>query len=254
MNQPIKVLLADDSPDYRTLLRHSLMENPEIDVVGDASNGDELVRLSTRLQPDLIVTDTILTKMDGLTALRQIYSQPGAKHPAAFIIATFCSSQMAAEATALGVEYLAVKPCSISALVERVLHYRGISPVPLRRDEETLEREICVTDVMHQIGVPAHVLGHGYLRDAILMAIENVDVINAVTKELYPAIAAKHDTTAPRVERAIRTAIGAAWSRGDKEVLQRYFGCTVAGHKSKPTNSEFIFMIADKLRLRLRCG
>lgn len=248
MSEPIKVLLADDSPEYRTVLRQSLMANPEINVVGVASDGVELVKLSASLHPDLILTDTILTNMDGLTALQEIFSQ-SSNRPAAFIIATFCSPQMAAEATALGVKYLAVKPCSIPALIERILHYRGMAPTPFQSQEAQLEKEIYVTEVMHQMGIPAHVLGHGYLRDAILIAIENADVISAVTKELYPAIASKHGTTAPRVERAIRTAIGAAWERGNIEMLHRYFNGTIS--KGKPTNSEFIFMIADKLRLRL---
>ncbi len=258
MSNKINVVLADDSLDFRMLLKSKLEENAEIAVVGVAADGEELVRLTAELQPDIIVTDTVLARIDGLSAIRQINASKSGKRPVAFILSSFASSQLTAEASSLGVGYFMMKPCDIHALAERISTYRSL-PISIqgaqtRALDPAVDIEIRVTEVIHQIGVPAHIKGYQYLRDAIMMTIDNIDVVNAVTKVLYPTVAKKYNTTSSRVERAIRHAIEVAWDRGDIEVLQSYFGYTVSNIKGKPTNSEFISMIADKLRLQLKCS
>ncbi len=210
-------------------------------------------------QPDLIVTDTVLSGLDGLEAIRRIRENPGTQ-PDVFVVASFVSPQTASEAAALGVDYFLLKPCDSAALVERIKRYRTIPSTPMpvsaamKAVDPSVALEIRVTEVIHQIGVPAHIKGYQYLREAIIMAVDDIDVVNAVTKVLYPAVAKKYNTTSSRVERAIRHAIEVAWDRGDIEVLQNYFGYTISSVKGKPTNSEFISMIADKLRLQLKCS
>jgi two-component system response regulator (stage 0 sporulation protein A) len=261
MNTKINVLLADDSQEFRRLLKGALEENQDIVVAGSAGDGEEreeLVRMTAELQPDVVVTDTVLARLDGLTAIRQINNGPCAKKPVFFVLSSFSSAQAAAEASALGVGFFMMKPCNLRALAERIRSYKSL-PIPMRGGQPqaldpAVDIEIRVTEVIHQIGVPAHIKGYQYLRDAIIMTIENIDVVNAVTKVLYPTVAKKYNTTSSRVERAIRHAIEVAWDRGDIEVLQGYFGYTVSNIKGKPTNSEFISMIADKLRLQLKCG
>ena len=217
------------------------------------------MRLAELKQPDLIVTDTVLSGLDGLEAIRRIRENPGTQ-PDVFVVASFVSPQTTSEAAALGVDYFLLKPCDSAALVERIKRYRTIPSTPMpvsaamKAVDPSVALEIRVTEVIHQIGVPAHIKGYQYLREAIIMAVDDIDVVNAVTKVLYPAVAKKYNTTSSRVERAIRHAIEVAWDRGDIEVLQNYFGYTISSVKGKPTNSEFISMIADKLRLQLKCS
>ncbi len=209
MNTKINVLLADDSQEFRRLLKGALEENQDIVVAGSAGDGEELVRMTAELQPDVVVTDTVLARLDGLTAIRQINNGPCAKKPVFFVLSSFSSAQAAAEASALGVGFFMMKPCNLRALAERIRSYKSL-PIPMRGGQP-------------QALDPA------------------VDIEIRVTEVI-------------RVERAIRHAIEVAWDRGDIEVLQGYFGYTVSNIKGKPTNSEFISMIADKLRLQLKCG
>ena len=259
MNNKINVVLADESPEFRRLIRERLDNESSIYVSGEASSGEELVRLAELKQPDLIVTDTVLSGLDGLEAIRRIRKNPGTQ-PDVFVVASFVSPQTTSEAAALGVDYFLLKPCDSAALVERIKRYRTIPSTPMpvsaamKAVDPSVALEIRVTEVIHQIGVPAHIKGYQYLREAIIMAVDDIDVVNAVTKVLYPAVAKKYNTTRSRVERAIRHAIEVAWDRGDIEVLQNYFGYTISSVKGKPTNSEFISMIADKLRLQLKCS
>lgn len=258
MNNKIHVVLADDSLEFRTLTKNALEEYSEITVVGVATNGEELVQMANDLNPDVIITDAVMHKLDGLAALRQILASRTNHKPAVFVLSSFSSNQIIAEANSLGIAYFMLKPCSLQYLAERVRSYRA-QPLPMpnnqpRALDPAVDIEIRVTEVIHQIGVPAHIKGYQYLRDAIMMAINNNEVVNAVTKILYPTVAKNYNTTSSRVERAIRHAIEVAWDRGDIEVLQSYFGYTVSNIKGKPTNSEFISMIADKLRLQLKCG
>jgi len=175
-------------------------------------------------------------------------------HPATLATSRFVTDYVASAASNLGVRYLMLKPCDMTALVERLEEIRGGESLrqPLPRKAGASNIETMVTNIIHEIGVPAHIKGYQYLREAIIIAVNDMDVINAITKVLYPQVAKTFQTTPSRVERAIRHAIEVAWDRGDLDTLQRFFGYTVSNTKGKPTNSEFIALIADKLQLQLK--
>ncbi|MDD6160661.1 MAG: sporulation transcription factor Spo0A [Oscillospiraceae bacterium] len=246
MTEQRKVLIADVSEEFRRILADMLQEEPDLTLVGQTGNGDELLELARQTDPDVVVMDLLLTGMDGLEVLEQLRGT----RARVLVLSAFSGSQLAMEVSDLGAAYCMLKPCRVSAVIERVRRLaseRGRQELP----EEDLQRELerWVTAIIHDIGVPAHIKGYQYLREAIMLVVNDMDVINAVTKVLYPAVAKKFDTTASRVERAIRHAIEVAWDRGDLETLQKYFGYTVSNIKGKPTNSEFIAMIADKISL-----
>ena len=210
MNSKTTVIIADDSVEFLSLLAGQLEEDPRVQVIGQAGDGEELVALVHQLHPDVVVTDTVLAKLDGLAALRQIAALPE-KRPLSIVTPSFTSPQILAEASSLGAQHFMPKPFDISVLLQRICQsVPQTIPQPPNTDMTLL-----VTEAMHQLGVPAHILGHRYLREAIVMAIQNTDVIHAVTKELYPTVAKRHSTTGSRVERAIRHAIESAWGRGD---------------------------------------
>ena len=254
MGNMVNVLLADDSPEFRALLKNGLEKNSALRVAGAAGDGLELIQLANRLRPDVILTDAVLSRLDGLSAARQIVSGWQGPPPAVVFLSSFSSAQTAAEAAALGAAYYLIKPYDTAALAQRLLAIQAPAQARPALAAAPGELEMRVTEVIHQIGVPAHVKGYHYVREAILMAINDMEVVGAVTKVLYPAVAKKYNTVSSRVERAIRHAIEIAWNRGDIDVIQSYFGYTVSNHKGKPTNSEFISMIADKLRLQYTCG
>ena len=197
---------------------------------------------------DIIFMDVEMPGLDGFGVLKQLREQEG-KVPKVILISAFCSDSVVSEAVDLGASYFLTKPVEENALLDRMraLFSRG-APV----EEHPAELKNLVTSVIHEIGVPAHIKGYQYLREAIMIAVDDMDVINAVTKVLYPEVAKRFSTTPSRVERAIRHAIEVAWDRGDLETLQKYFGYTVSNAKGKPTNSEFIAMIADRLVLEQR--
>ena len=196
------------------------------------------------LKPDLLVMDVLLPGQDCLNVLLQLKNC--VTMPRAILLSAFCGDQVVAEARDLGVSYFLPKPCEVNALLDRMSTAFGQPAAP---EDHTSSLKNMVTSVIHEIGVPAHIKGYQYLREAIMITVEDMDVINAVTKVLYPAVAKRFATTPSRVERAIRHAIEVAWDRGDLETLQKYFGYTVSNAKGKPTNSEFIAMIADGLML-----
>lgn len=257
MNSRIRVILADGSADYCMGLKENLEKYSEISVEGTVCNGTELVKMACDLKPDIIIMDTMLAGLDGLAAAREIMSKNLSTKPVFFAASSFAGEQTIAEATELGIGHFMLKPIDVDSLALKIKNYRRLPiQIPLkfpRNANPEIDIEVRVTEVIHQIGVPAHIKGYQYLRSSIMMTIKNVEVVNAVTKVLYPAVAKEFKTTSSRVERAIRHAIEVAWDRGDIEVLQNYFGYTVSNIKGKPTNSEFISMIADKLRLQMKC-
>ena len=251
MNVKQKILIADDSEINRALLMEILGDGYEYLEAENGVRAVELLREHTDIA--LVLLDIMMPQMDGFDVLDAVKSKP----VSTLILSGFARGCMADQVAARGGDYYMMKPCRIASVVERVRllaaqHWSegGENPAGPATARQTLEAN--VTAIIHEIGVPAHIKGYQYLREAIIMTVEDMDVINAVTKVLYPEVARKFGTTASRVERAIRHAIEVAWDRGDLETLQKYFGYTVSNAKGKPTNSEFIAMIADRLVLEQR--
>ncbi|MCC8182384.1 MAG: sporulation transcription factor Spo0A [Clostridiales bacterium] len=242
----IKVVIADADEDARRSLAEELAAEPDIQVAGSTGEGGKVTALLRETGAEVLVMDLVLFGMDGLELLEQINTQE-ARRPGILIYSSFVAGGVAARTAELGADYFLTKPNRGQAVVERIRLLRNSATVTPKAYQNM---ETLVTSIIHEIGVPAHIKGYQYLREAILIAVDDMDVINAVTKVLYPEVAKRYGTTASRVERAIRHAIEVAWDRGDLETLQKYFGYTVSNAKGKPTNSEFIAMIADRLQLQ----
>ena len=250
-----RVLIADIDEDFRRLLGDVLSQEDDMECVGSTDSGVDVLSLASERQPDVLVMDLVLLKLDGIEVLRRLPEAcPGAK---AIVVTHLYRSEIVRRCTALGAAYFVPEPCDVNVLLERIRQVAAAPEqdellAPLQQGNASLEA--AVTEIIHEIGVPAHIKGYQYLREAIILTINDMDIINAVTKVLYPEVAKKFGTTPSRVERAIRHAIEVAWDRGDIEVLQKFFGYTVSNIKGKPTNSEFIAMIADCLSLRQKQG
>ena len=259
MEEKIRIIIADSNTEFRLLCKENLIRLG-MDIVADAANGEELLQMIPTYKPDIVIVDAWLSKYDGIQVIKKAKElDMKQKFLPAFIYTNYESqSNLFIEATKAGAAYCLYKPFSFETLCERIRSIYSIrretvpmsSPMPKEVYSEPLTIEHQITSIIHQIGVPAHIKGYQYLRSAILMTVNNADLINSVTKILYPAVAKKYDTTSSRVERAIRHAIEVAWDRGDIDVLNFYFGYTVQNNRGKPTNSEFIAMIADNLRMK----
>ena len=252
MEHATTVFIADSAEDFCTGLTATLQRASGFHVVGTAYDGEQAIRLIEERKPDVLVLDLMLPKKDGLSILKAMANMD--RRPVVLATSAFVSTYVSAAAANLGVRYLMQKPCDLTALAEQLEEIRSGEPLrfpsPRRLDKTSIES--MVTGIIHEIGVPAHIKGYQYLREAIIIAVNDMDVINAITKVLYPQVAKTFQTTPSRVERAIRHAIEVAWDRGDLDTLQRFFGYTVSNTKGKPTNSEFIALIADKLQLQLK--
>ena len=252
MEHATTVLIADGAEEFCSALSAALQRSDGFQVVGTAGDGEQAIRMIGERKPDILVLDLMLSKQDGFSVLKSMANME--RRPVTLATSAFLTEYVSSAAAGLGVKYLMLKPCDMSALVERLEEIRGgESPRttgPRRLDKTGIES--MVTGIIHEIGVPAHIKGYQYLREAIIIAVNDMDVINAITKVLYPQVAKTFGTTPSRVERAIRHAIEVAWDRGDLDTLQRFFGYTVSNTKGKPTNSEFIALIADKLQLQLK--
>ena len=246
-----KIVLADASEEFRQMLADMIQEEPDLTVCAQTGSGEELLDLVQVHKPDVIVMDLMLAGMDGLEVLEEL----GDNRPRVLVLSSFNNPALAGQVSQKGGDYCMLKPCRIQSVIGRARELAG-GKTGTQIQEETSSRDLerQVTAIIHEIGVPAHIKGYQYLREAIGLAVEDMEVINAVTKVLYPTVARKFSTTPSRVERAIRHAIEVAWDRGDLETLQKYFGYTVSNAKGKPTNSEFIAMIADRLQLQRKEG
>ncbi len=253
-----RILIADENSAQRAQLKDALFRagfrNFE-----EASGGDEALAKIDRLHPDVAIVDVWLSQLDGIGVIRACRNiDYRSDKPPVFIVTSPVSNQnMFIQAAGAGAALCLIKPIrpdSLAEHIEELLTTRQITPSILRPSivAETDDIESQVTRIIHQIGVPAHIKGYQYLRTAILLTIKDSDIINSVTKVLYPSVAKQYSTTTSRVERAIRHAIEVAWDRGDVDTLNAYFGYTVQNNRGKPTNSEFIAMIADNLRLRYK--
>ena len=252
MNKITTVMIADNAEDFCTALSGALQRSGGFQLVGTVNDGEQAIRMLTERKPDVLVLDLMLPKRDGLSVLKAMSTME--KKPAVLATSTFLTQYVSNAAANLGARYMMLKPCDMQTLVERLEEIRGgenHGKLPaVRQDKAGIEA--LVTSIIHEIGVPAHIKGYQYLREAIIIAVNDMDVINAITKVLYPQVAKAFQTTPSRVERAIRHAIEVAWDRGDLDTLQRFFGYSVSSTKGKPTNSEFVALIADKIRIEYK--
>ena len=259
MDQRIKVLIADENNDFRHAIRENLIR-AGIDVVDETDSGFDVLTKIKRSTPDVVIIDVWLPSLDAVQVIKK--SKTLFQNPANipdFIVISYCSNpNIFAEAIEAGAAYCMGKPFEYATLIERIARiyknrqsaYKNQIMNGIQYAQEPSDLESQVTEIIHRIGVPAHIKGYQYLRTAIMMTVEDNDLINAVTKVLYPAVAKKYQTTSSRVERAIRHAIEVAWDRGDIDTLNAFFGYTIQNERGKPTNSEFIAMIADNMRLK----
>lgn len=259
----IQVVIADDNREFGDILNEYLSNQADIEVVGIARDGIEACDIITSKCPDIAILDIIMPHLDGLGVLERINSVGMSKKPLFIVLSAVGQDKITQRALALGAEYYVVKPFDMEVLVSRIRQLKNITQSSIIRSSyhgedlslnapKPMNIEAEVTNIMHEIGVPAHIKGYQYLRDAIMMVVEDLEVINSITKQLYPSIAKEYNTTPSRVERAIRHAIEVAWSRGQVDTIDSLFGYTINIGKGKPTNSEFIAMVADKLRLEMK--
>ena len=245
MENKMTVVLADANDEFRLSLQQTLEASGEFDVVGSVPDGVSALALLTENRPKLLVMDLLLPELDGFGLLEQAAKEK--LQMKTIVVSALYRDQVVSQAMNKGVSFFMPKPCELSSLLERM---RQAVRNGETEEESPVALERLVTSIIHEVGVPAHIKGYQYVREAIILAVQDMDVINAVTKVLYPEVARRYNTTPSRVERAVRHAIETAWDRGDLETLQRYFGYTVSNTKGKPTNSEFIAMIADRIRLQ----
>jgi len=253
MEAKIKVLIADPTQQFCKSVHEYLVRDGDF-LCDDALNGDEALVKARAIQPDFIICDMWLPKIDGVRLIKAVNDILPKDRQPEYIVTTVVGNQnILIEADEAGAAYCMVKPIDNAVLADRMKRLykqkKGLIKPGVHIDRDN-DIETQVTHIIHQIGVPAHIKGYQYLRCAILMAIADGEIINAVTKSLYPSVAKRYKTTSSRVERAIRHAIEVAWDRGDIDTLNSYFGYTIQNTRGKPTNSEFIAMIADNLRLK----
>ncbi len=250
--QKIRVLIADDNKEFVDLLHEYLHQQDDMQVVGVAYNGLETLEQIEEHAPDVVVLDIIMPYLDGIGVLEQLSPQPFTKRPKIVMLTAFGQESITNRVLELGADYYILKPFDLNILAQRLRQLTtGNSELPktLEIRDKPKGHDVKVTSIMHELGIPAHIKGYMYLRDAIIMVTSKVELLSRVTKELYPSIADKYSTTPSRVERAIRHAIEVAWNRGNVEFIDKMFGHTISQDKGKPTNSEFIAMVADRLRL-----
>jgi len=257
MTAKLKVLIAEDSKEFIAKCT-AILTAYDYETIAAPKDGSKVLQMIQDNQPDIVLMDANMPQYDAIEVMKRTRKDTDQKQPL-YMIISYPGAALERELTSNGASYLFLKPVDVDIMVERVIQFAGSNydewqegsfTPPTKTPLPNLE--VMVTDIIHQIGVPAHIKGYHYLRDSIIMAVREPDIINSVTKQLYPNVAKKNGTTPSRVERAIRHAIEVAWDRGDVDVLTSYFGYTIHNGRGKPTNSEFIAMISDKLRLKLR--
>lgn len=270
MREKVSVLIADDNQEFSHTLSTYINLQEDMEVIGMAKDGNEAIEMIANTNPDVVLLDVIMPHLDGLGVLERVNGMKSEKKPICIMLSAVGQDKITQKAILLGAEYYVVKPFDIELLIKRIREIKYFKPnqtsnnfiakeakqqyIDISKEDSKKEEnlEALVTNIIHEVGVPAHIKGYQYLREAIIMVVNDIDVINQITKSLYPKIAFKFNTTPSRVERAIRHAIEVAWGRGQQEAVENIFGYTISAAKGKPTNSEFIAMIADKLRLELK--
>jgi len=251
--RPIGLLIADDNREFCELLKDFINQQEDFHLIGIAYNGLEALEMISQSSPDVVVLDIIMPHLDGIGVLEKIAAvNPGMK-PRIIMLTAFGQENVTQKAVELGADYYILKPFDFNVLATRIRQLGdGVNVAQYIAPVKPKNLDVAVTNIIHEMGVPAHIKGYHYLRDAIIMVINEVNLLGAVTKELYPSIAMKFQTTPSRVERAIRHAIELAWDRGNVEMMTKFFGYTINLERGKPTNSEFIAMVADKLRIEAK--
>lgn len=259
--EKLNVAIADDNEKMLRLLGKIIESDEELNVVGTARDGEEAYNVIKTKEPDVVLLDIVMPKLDGLGVLDRVnHDKSIKKHPTFIMISAIGQGKITEDAFNLGADYYIMKPFDNDMVINRIKHVKDSGNAEIRKvnayekAEEYGERnlEADVTEIIHEIGVPAHIKGYQYLRDAIVMSVNDMDMLNSITKVLYPTIAKKYQTTSSRVERAIRHAIEVAWSRGKMDTIDEMFGYTIHNGKGKPTNSEFIALITDRIRLQYK--
>ena len=269
MKDKLTILLADDNVEFTNTLTAYLDNQEDMEVIGIARDGNQAFDMITNTKPDVVLLDVIMPHLDGLGVLEKVANSKLVNAPIFIMLSAVGQDKITQKAISLGAQYYVVKPFDIEILTRRIREVKYYQPINRnnfytnemkqsyieinpaeKKSQENLEA--LVTNIIHEVGVPAHIKGYQYLREAIIMVVNDIDVINQITKQLYPEIAKKFSTTPSRVERAIRHAIEVAWGRGQADTVESIFGYTISAAKGKPTNSEFIAMIADKLRLEIK--
>ncbi|MBC8060608.1 MAG: sporulation transcription factor Spo0A [Clostridiaceae bacterium] len=267
----INVIIADDNREFCSILNDYLSTQKDIVVTGIAKDGLEALKLIQEKEPDLVILDIIMPHLDGIGVLEKLNSSNIQPMPRVIVLSAVGQDKITQRSLMLGADYYVVKPFEMEVFIKRirdmfsdVSYNNEVKKADLfvERNEHIymprvnkstvftpLDLELEITGIIHDVGIPAHIKGYTFLREAITMLVNDIELLSAITKELYPSIASKYNTTASRVERAIRHAIEVAWSRGQVENINKIFGYTVHNGKGKPTNSEFIAMIADKIRI-----
>lgn len=264
--EKLNVAIADDNERMLQVLGDIVRSDEEFQVVGTAKDGEEAYEMIKKKEPDVVLLDIVMPKLDGLTVMSKIKNDRNLKkHPAFIMISAIGQEKITEDAFDLGADYYIMKPFDSDVVINRIKHVRDsanrktaelrkVNPYEKKEKLEERNLENDVTNIIHEIGVPAHIKGYQYLREAIMMSVTDMEMLNSITKILYPSIAKKFQTTPSRVERAIRHAIEVAWSRGKMDTIDELFGYTIHNGKGKPTNSEFIALIADKIRLEYKTG
>ena len=264
MKNKIKLLIADSNRELLTQMKSFFDGKSDIELIATSSDGLDASERIRRYMPDAVIMDIVLPQLDGIGLLKEINSLPRSRRPVVIVLSGAKREHVTNICMQLGADYFMIKPCDNETVYERIkllcmpklsqntmdeISYADKTVQNDRPSDRAIE--LSVTKTIHSVGVPANIKGYQYLRDAIIMSIKDTELINAVTKQLYPRVATRHNTSPSRVERAIRHAIEVACIRGNEEELYKLFGYTVSNNKGKPTNSEFIAMIADKLRLEM---
>jgi len=258
MEKKLKVVIADDSTEFGQNCSNTL-KSYGMETILCQKDGQKLLVKIEQHQPDIVLADVFMPNLDILGVLSSLKKANQNVKPMVMAMSSFDNPRLESETLSSGASYYFLKPFDFNILAERIIQLSGWNnkdEIAIKKNAPVTDNdlEMMITEIIHQIGVPAHIKGYYYLREAIMLSVKNSDIMNAVTKVLYPTVAKKHSTTSSRVERAIRHAIEVAWDRGNEDILNSYFGYTIHNGRGKPTNSEFIAMISDKLRLRIKIG
>ena len=256
MTNQLKVLFAEDRNEFCNSCVRALEQNG-YRVNNVVKDGNNIISAIEKNIPDVIIMEAFMPGLDALGVMKKINSMNMVKRPVICVISGVSNSDFEQQILSEGADYYFIKPVDATVIADRIrllvsMSASSMSVIPDTRKNSSADLEVTISEIMHQIGVPAHIKGYQYLREAIILSINNTEMMSSVTKLLYPTVAKTFNTTASRVERAIRHAIEVAWDRGDVDVLSSYFGYTIQNTRGKPTNSEFIAMISDKLRLKMK--